>query len=71
MWTRTATGVDRTNQRYADVYVDGEDLTAAGPSDPTQPVRADIALPYQSIVIFRYYDDASSDFGKPDQPHPI
>ena len=34
------------------------------------PVRTDIALPYQSIVIFRYYDETSSDFGKPG-PHPI
>ncbi len=40
---------------YEDVFVDGDDLVAAE--------RADCAVPYRSIVIFRYYDVASEDFG--------
>lgn len=40
---------------YEDVFVDGDDLVAAQ--------RTDKAVPYRSIVIYRYYDEASKDFG--------
>jgi hypothetical protein len=63
VWTTTAKGRVRSDRRYDDVYVDGEDLTAPDPEAPTEPLRRDITIPYQSIVIFRYYDDASTDFG--------
>lgn len=40
---------------YADVFVDGDDMVASDrPSPP---------IPYRSVVIFRYYDVASADFG--------
>jgi hypothetical protein len=45
---------------YQDVYVDGDDLLAA--KHASQPV------PYRSIVIYRYYDEASSDFGTGETP---
>lgn len=40
---------------YEDVFVDGDDLLAAE--------RAAHPIPYRSIIIYRYYDDASKDFG--------
>lgn len=40
---------------YRDVYEDGEDLVASD--------RPDCAIPYRSVVIYRYYDEASKDFG--------
>jgi len=40
---------------YEDVFVDGDDLLAAQ--------RTEKAVPYRSIVIYRYYDEASKDFG--------
>jgi hypothetical protein len=40
---------------YEDVFVDGDDLVAAD--------RADHPVPYRCIVIYRYYDEASQDFG--------
>lgn len=40
---------------YEDVFVDGDDLLAAE--------RTDHAIPYRSIIIYRYYDEASKDFG--------
>lgn len=40
---------------YEDVFVDGDDLVAAEQHEKK--------VPYQSIVIYRYYDDASTDFG--------
>jgi len=40
---------------YSDVFQDGEDLVAAE--------RPDCVIPYRSIVIYRYYDEASNDFG--------
>ncbi len=40
---------------YQDVFVDGNDLLAAE--------RADHPVPYRSIIIYRYYDEASNDFG--------
>lgn len=40
---------------YDDVFVDGEDLVAAE--------RTDCVIPYRSVIIYRYYDEASKDFG--------
>jgi len=48
---------------YEDVFVDGDDLVAAE--------RADYAIPYRSIVIYRYYDEASKDFGDESKTPPI
>ncbi|MBI5506363.1 MAG: hypothetical protein HY899_16340 [Deltaproteobacteria bacterium] len=45
---------------YDDVFVDGEDLVAA--RDPNRPV------PYRSVIIYRYYDEASKDFGAGETP---
>lgn len=44
-----------SDHEYEDVFVEGEDLLAVRPTDK--------AVPYRSIVIYRYYDDASKDFG--------
>lgn len=52
-----------SDHQYEDVYVDGDDLLWAE--------RTDRRVPYRSIVIYRYYDEASKDFGDPDKPHPI
>jgi len=68
VWVNTDKGLERSNRRYDDVYVNGEDLTAPDPEDQTQPLRSDVTLPYQSIVIFRYYDEASEAFGTGDTP---
>ncbi|WP_374090141.1 lipase family alpha/beta hydrolase [Methylomicrobium lacus] len=68
VWVTTNKGNEKSNWRYDDVYVDGDDLTAPDPEDQTKPLRPDIALPYQSIVIFRYYDAASEVFGTGDTP---
>jgi hypothetical protein len=70
IWKVTEQGPVLSNDRYDDVYVNGEDLTAPHPDDVTRPLRSDITLPYQSIAILRYYDDASADFGDGDA-HPI
>ena len=40
---------------YKDVFVEGDDMLAS--NDP------DRKIPYKSIIIYRYYDDASEDFG--------
>lgn len=45
---------------YADVFVEGDDLTAVD--------HAGGAMPYRSVVIYRYYDEASKDFGRGDTP---
>jgi hypothetical protein len=45
---------------YGDVFVDGEDLVAAE--------RPDCVIPYRSIIIYRYYDEASKDFGSGETP---
>ena len=45
---------------YRDVYEDGEDLVASD--------RHDCVIPYRSVVIYRYYDEASKDFGTGDTP---
>jgi hypothetical protein len=68
VWIPTPRGLQRSEQRYDDVYVNGEDLTAPDPANPRRPARSDIALPYQSIVIFRYYDEASQAFGSGETP---
>lgn len=70
VWTTAGGQRKRSDSRYDDVYVNGEDLTAPDPTDRTRPLRSDITLPYQSIAILRYYDDASEEFGD-GQPHPI
>lgn len=44
-----------SDHKYEDVFVDGDDLVAAD--------RADHSVPYRCIVIYRYYDEASKDFG--------
>jgi hypothetical protein len=44
-----------SDHNYEDVFVDGDDLVAAE--------RADHPVPYRCIVIYRYYDEASRDFG--------
>lgn len=48
------------DHRYEDVFVDGDDLLAAE--------HADKPIPYRSIVIYRYYDEASQDFGSGKTP---
>ena len=68
VWVTTDKGTKMSESRYDDVYVDGDDLTMSDLDDPTKPARPDIALPYQSIVIFRYYDEASEAFGTGDTP---
>jgi hypothetical protein len=70
VWKATPKGPVLSDTRYDDVYVNGEDLTAPHPDDPQRPLRSDITLPYQSIAILRYYDDASADFGD-GEAHPI
>lgn len=45
---------------YTDVFVDGEDLVATE--------RPDCLIPYRSIIIYRYYDEASKDFGTGETP---
>jgi hypothetical protein len=58
----------RSERRYDDIYVNGKDLTEPDPKNPTKPLLPDIALPYQSIIIFRYYDEASETFGAGNTP---
>ena len=70
VWLTSGAEKKRSPRRYDDVYVNGEDLTAPDPEDPKIPLRSDITLPYQSIAIFRYYDDASADFGT-GSSHPV
>jgi pimeloyl-ACP methyl ester carboxylesterase len=48
---------------YRDVFEDGEDLVASD--------RPDCVIPYRSIVIYRYYDEASQDFGTGQKTPPI
>ena len=44
-----------SDHQYEDVFVDGEDLVSVE--------RAEHPVPYRCIVIYRYYDEASKDFG--------
>ncbi|MCW1916660.1 hypothetical protein OJ996_23945 [Luteolibacter sp. GHJ8] len=46
--------------QYSDVFENGEDLL--------ETERADLKLPYRSIIIYRYYDSASTDFGNGETP---
>lgn len=52
-----------SDHKYEDVFVDGDDLIAAD--------RADHPVPYRCIVIYRYYDEASKDFGDGQGTPPI
>ncbi|MGU9807101.1 UNVERIFIED_CONTAM: hypothetical protein HPS20_21690 [Pseudomonas sp. CM11] len=61
-------GTQQSDRRYDDIYVNGQDLTEPDPENPTQPLLRGIALPYQSIIIFRYYDEASETFGSGSTP---
>lgn len=49
-----------SDEEYDDVFVEGEDLV--------MEERPKHAIPYRSIVIYRYYDEASKDFGTGDTP---
>ena len=49
-----------TDHSYQDVFEDGEDLVFSD--------RTDRPLPYRCVVIYRYYDEASKDFGSGDTP---
>ncbi|HVK56743.1 MAG TPA: hypothetical protein VM532_17165 [Burkholderiales bacterium] len=49
-----------SDHKYEDVFVDGDDLLAAE--------RADLSIPYRCIIIYRYYDEASKDFGEGKTP---
>lgn len=44
------------DRKYEDVFVDGDDLLAAE--------RIAHPVPYRCIIIYRYYDEASADFGE-------
>ena len=52
-----------SDHKYEDVFVEGDDtvLTNLG----------NHAVPYRCIVIYRYYDEASEDFGNDDETPPI
>ena len=50
----------QTDYDYRDVYEEGEDLVASD--------RTDIPLPYRSVVIYRYYDEASEAFSDGNTP---
>jgi hypothetical protein len=52
-----------SDHKYEDVFVDGADLVAAD--------RADQPVPYRCIIIYRYYDEASQDFGDGKDTPPI
>ncbi len=52
-----------SDHKYEDVFVDGDDLVAAD--------REGHSIPYRSIIIYRYYDDASTDFGNGNGTPPI
>lgn len=43
------------DHKYEDVFVEGDDLLFTD--------RTDQPIPYRSIIIYRYYDEASEDFG--------
>ncbi|HEV8580518.1 MAG TPA: hypothetical protein VGX68_15735 [Thermoanaerobaculia bacterium] len=49
-----------TEHDYDDVYVDGDDLIALE--------RTDKPISYRSVIIYRYYDEASEEFGKGETP---
>lgn len=45
---------------YRSVFEDGEDLVASD--------RPDLMIPYRSVIIYRFYDEASKDFGTGETP---
>lgn len=49
-----------SDHKYQDVFIEGSDLIAAE--------QADHPIPYRCIVIHRYYDEASTDFGDGETP---
>lgn len=49
-----------TDHDYRDVYVGGEDLVAAE--------RSEVPIQYRSVVIYRYYDEASEAFSDGNTP---
>ncbi len=51
---------------YDDVYEDGADRVAEPP--PADPTVAGSAVPYRSIVIYRYYEPSSEDLGTGQKP---
>jgi hypothetical protein len=50
----------QTDHDYRDVYEEGEDLVTAE--------RTDIPLSYRSVIIYRYYDEASEAFSNGETP---
>jgi len=52
-----------SDRNYEDVFVEGDDLVAAD--------TADRPVPYRCMVIYRYYDEASKDFGNVKGAPPI
>ena len=51
VWTKTPTGVERGKERYSDVYVNGEDLTAPDPANPDKPVRTKANIHTRSPIL--------------------
>lgn len=49
-----------SDHEYRDVFVDGDDLATLD--------RPDVEISYRSIIIYRYYDEASKDFGTGSTP---
>jgi len=48
------------DHQYQDAFVDGNDLLAAEGGEQT--------IPYRCVIIYRYYDEASTDFGEGKTP---
>lgn len=48
------------DHQYQDAFVDGNDLLAAEGGEQ--------AIPYRCVIIYRYYDEASTDFGEGKTP---
>ncbi len=49
-----------SDHQYSDVFVEGDDLSMVE--------RSGSKMPYRCVVIYRYYDEASKDFGSGDTP---
>lgn len=68
IWKTTSHGdAVLTSDRYVEVHTRGEDLSAPNPRDRRKPLRNDIGLPYQSIVVLRF-DDEITDGGESTVP---
>lgn len=52
-----------SDEGYQDVFVEGDDMLASN--------HPDRKIPYKSIIIYRYYDEASEDFGTGEGTPPI